>query len=419
MHNLLKTALISSAALMTVSCGTVGQPQSIANSIVNDAIELNDAHNATNTAIIFKNILRARDRWPTTFTTLSAVASRPTMTRGADIGLSPLGLGNAPGPFQSSSSRISNSSKADTTYSVAPFGSSDGTSSNVLKPLDIVVFKDYFERWPKDVIMLLFVNNIKNGTSGFKARNDGEKIGEFRKDVAMALGVRGDDINRFNFKDHLALKNAKKDTNTSCITKHRHEFKSYQAFADFTKSMKESYDGSVSIVKGASGDVQLNLCKNSEDSYRFVLKQDAENPIMMPAQPQEISFDIRSIREIVYYLGESLRSDQNVVESGCSHAARDQYGQLVYSQDGRPVMQKSLAPLFEVRNGHDKMNVNYAARIRHAGDMYFAIPNDRDVENMGYCLNDRSNMAMSVLNQLLIINQSPDALKSPQTLFER
>ena len=406
MQNILKTALISSAALLMVSCGTVGQPQSIANSIVNDAIELNDAHNATNTAIIFKNILRARDRWPTTFTTLSAVQSSPTMTRGSDINLSPLGLGNPTGPFKSTSSKLSNTAKAGTTYKVAPFGSSDGTSSNVLKPLDIVVFKDYFERWPKDVITLLFVNNIENEKLGIKARNNGEKISDFRRDVAMALGVRGEDIDRFNFKDHLALKNAKKSTNTSCITKRRQDFESYQAFADFAKSMKETYDGSVSIIKGASGGLQLNLCKNSEDNFRFVLNDEAKDPILVLGPPQEISFDIRSIREIVYYLGESLRSEQNVVESDCSYAA----------QDG---MRKSLAPLFVVKNNHDKMDVNYAARIRHAGDMYFAIPNGRDVQNLGNCLNDRSNMAMSVLNQLLIINQSPEALKSPQTLFER
>lgn len=419
MRQILKASLLGTAAIFLGACGTVGQPQSIAGSIITDAIELNEAHNATNTAIIFKNILRARDRWPTTFTTLSEVQSSPSLTRGSDISLSPLGLGNPSGPFQSSSSKLTNSAKAGTLYKVAPFGSKDGTTSNILRRLDIAVFKDYFERWPKDVITLLFVNNIKNEKSGYRARNDGENIADFRRDVAYALGVRQEDLNRFNFKDHLTLKNAKKDTNSSCISKRRQDFPSYDAFADFAKKMKDSYDGSASLVNGANGDVELKLCKKSEDSYRLVLKQDDENPIMMPTQPQELSFDIRSVREIVYYLGESLRSDQYVVESGCTEPVRNQFGQVLYTPEGRARTRKSLGPLFEVRNSRNRMNVSYAARIRHTGDMYYAIPNDREAENLGYCLNDRSNMAMSVLNQLLIINQSPEALKSPQTLFER
>ena len=72
MTHILKAALLGAATVLA-GCGTVGTAPSIGGNIVDDALILNEAYGAASNAVILKNILRARDRWPTTYTTLSEI----------------------------------------------------------------------------------------------------------------------------------------------------------------------------------------------------------------------------------------------------------------------------------------------------------------------------------------------------------
>jgi len=75
-------------------CGTLDGPASLGGDLVTDAMALNKAYGDVGSSVIVTNVLRARDRWPTSYTTLTAINSTPSLTRASDINLNPLGLGN-------------------------------------------------------------------------------------------------------------------------------------------------------------------------------------------------------------------------------------------------------------------------------------------------------------------------------------
>ena len=77
-----------------------------ATKITNDAVRLNEAFNRSTNAVILKNVLRARDRWTVNFTTLSGITSSPGSKISGSMGFSPLGLGNAVGPFTGSNAEL-------------------------------------------------------------------------------------------------------------------------------------------------------------------------------------------------------------------------------------------------------------------------------------------------------------------------
>ena len=69
-------------ALTLQGCATVSDlgATGLAENIEGNAATLNDAHTRAMTAIIAVNVLRARDRWPTNYTTLSGIKSNPTLS---------------------------------------------------------------------------------------------------------------------------------------------------------------------------------------------------------------------------------------------------------------------------------------------------------------------------------------------------
>ena len=74
-------------------------PSRLTNGIDRDAVQLNDAHTRATNGVITMNILRARDGWPTGYTTLSGVQFNPDVELDLTGNFTPLGLGNAPYPL--------------------------------------------------------------------------------------------------------------------------------------------------------------------------------------------------------------------------------------------------------------------------------------------------------------------------------
>jgi len=345
MKQFIKTALLGTSALIMGGCGTISSAPSLGNSIVNDAIELNEAYGEASNAVIVKNILRARDRWPTTYTTLSKINSAPTLTRASDINLSPLGLGNPPGPFQKTASKFSNSSKAGNTYDVVPFISgADGKTGGPLVAISDDAFMKYFKRWPSDVALLVLVDGLI--INGSFVRNDGEKTQEFINRIASAFRLSQSQYNHFDIGEHLDIKKVS--------------------------------DGHLSLrLKSNSG---LNLSQHQKAmAYRV---------------------EPRSIDSMIYYLGETLRFEQFPVKVDC----------LVPTPEGRievPVKAKLIdIPQFEAARP-----VSHAVHLNHAGNSYVALPNASQVAQYEGCLKDRSSTVVSLLSQLLIVSQNPQAFE--------
>ena len=151
--------------LLLNGCGALrGLPHVSSDTLVNHISEntsnINEAQARANNAIILKNILRARDRWPTSYSTLSGVQSQPQIVFGASATLDPLGLGNPPTPFGRSNATVTQDNTASASYNVNPFAE-DNDGQNIYKPVGHEMFKEYWDaRYPKDILLMLFVSSI-------------------------------------------------------------------------------------------------------------------------------------------------------------------------------------------------------------------------------------------------------------------
>lgn len=149
-------------ALSLQGCASIGNlgASGVAENIEGNAATLNEAHTRAMTAIIAMNVLRARDRWPTNYTTLSGIKSNPTLSLNGSASFSPLGLGNANAPFVGSSANVSRNESANAEYSVNPFSNNDKTQG-LLKPIQPDQLENYWlAGWPRETLMWLFVDAV-------------------------------------------------------------------------------------------------------------------------------------------------------------------------------------------------------------------------------------------------------------------
>jgi len=401
----LKTIASGISFLALSACATIDGQAPLANNIVADAIEINEAYNRTTNAVILKNILRARDRWPTNYTTLSGVNSSPSVNRNASLGLSPLGLGNASGPFQNSNASLGSTHNARKEYSVNPFADKDNSES-ILSKLKPSVAKQYFDTWPQDVVLMMFVGGVEydDGKQKKVIRNNGDNGGQFVVELAKVFGV---DPRRLDLKKHFELRSpttgdpsCQSDTITigSAVDTNK------DVMGNFEK-LKKNFGGNVSIDRGAnhgSNALTIKACDAGKTGYILGLTQEAQKVLGASHPKRELDFDLRSFDGMVYYLGETVRSPGLTrVKSSCD----DVNGHVIFG------------PIFDIRSSRDRDPVSYAASVKHNGDTYYAVPNASDADNQGFCVADRSATAIAILNQLLLLNQSSEFLKAPENFF--
>lgn len=289
----------------------------LARNISDNAANINEAQSRATSAIIVKNILRARDRWPTSYSTLSGVTSNPQIVFGTEATFTPLGLGNPPNPFGGSNAKLSQDNTASASYEVNPFYEQNG-GENIFKPITRELFKEYWDAgYPKDVLIMLFVESVEqNGctypndidvyvkqrkadteTSEAAVECENKDSGaqkEFRAVIAPLLKEKCEKFLRANAlpeecvnKKSYALKQTITHDLSKCPVIHK--FYSSDLFAsndkqektvlDRIKMLSDLKDGDVhlDIVEvcetiGQASELYLRGCKSTEkkEQYKFV-----------------------------------------------------------------------------------------------------------------------------------------------------
>lgn len=182
---ILKSIFMGAALIGLAGCGTIanqigGKP--LANNIDEDAVRLNNSHARAINGVITVNILRARDRWPTGYTTLSGVLFNPMREFSGGVDFNQTFVPES-APLRSRLiAELSGSGTltSNAQYSVNPFA--DQNTSRSLysaEPAD-ALFRRYIESgWPAEVLFPLFVGKVTT--------NDGECEIEGDHDLAKAL----------------------------------------------------------------------------------------------------------------------------------------------------------------------------------------------------------------------------------------
>jgi hypothetical protein len=155
-------------------------------------------------------------------------------------------------------------------------------------------------------------------------------------------------------------------------------------------------------------------------------EDEAEPPPCPPAIMHgdvRYTFGLRSLDDMIYYVGELIRLDPAAQATPGEWRAR-----LGVAAPGFPIWSEVRTPLFRVKLADDASERSYAASVSYAGARYSAgAPVDRFcyVEgNVDACrtnaLLDRSGSVLEMLVGVLSFNQSAAAVAAPQnTIFDR
>lgn len=398
-------ALGSSGCAIVSDLGVSG----VAESIEDNAATLNAAHTKAMTAIIAVNVLRARDRWPTNYTTLSGIKSNPTMSLNGSASFSPLGLGNAKLPFSGSSAGVSRNETANAEYSVNPFANND-KSQSLLKPIQPEMLENYWKAgWPRETLMWLFVDAVTFAGDAQPWYIDGDEFGDKVSAADAANVPRYVDL----------IRRAKA---------HEIDFAQLPASGQDARNcspydpvyLRETLGGAGGdgLAGGRGGGGSMNDTINTVERLtgkQMVLAPDtrapkAGEPVVAPdkfnrklllCDPGDkgwgfvdirtgavvASVRIRSFDDMIYFLGETLRS----------------------ARDGQPVKVGGVV-LFQTYGRRD--GKQFAVRIEHAGKVYFIAPQSPVDDAEG--VKDVTGNVLSLLNQLYQLAQSDEFLRAPE-----
>ena len=376
----------------------------LARSIEDNAATLNEAHTRAMMAPIAINVLRARDSWPTNYTTLSGIKSNPTLSLNGGANFGPLGLGNPILPFGGSNASVSRNEAANAEYSINPFANNGGTQS-LLKPVDPHILDRYWRSgWPREALIWMFVDAIKF--------NDGD---------AFSF-VNGDGISNKN-----SSKSDKSATNNAMMSRYLGLIAAASSGAiDFGELAPKSatergctpYDPGFVKGKLASTTEGMNDAINAIERLTgktLVLAPDLQT--RLPAtqgdgggvpDPRKFLlcdavaarwgfFDhqtgadiaevrIRSFDDMIYFLGETLRTDP--------------------AGDVGAIGGVTLFRMYRHRTDQ-----TFAVHLDYAADTYFVAPQSpRKVTGESI---DQTGNVLGLLNQLYQFAQSDEFLRAP------
>jgi hypothetical protein len=398
-------ALSLSGCAMVSDLGATG----LAENIEDNAATLNEAHTRAMTAIIAVNVLRARDRWPTNYTTLSGIKSNPTMSLNGSASFSPLGLGNANAPFVNSGASVSRNESANAEYSVNPFSNNDKTQG-LLKPIQPEQLQNYWlAGWPRETLMWLFVDAVTFAGESqpwyidgdeFSAAPSASDAANTQRYVEIIRGAKAGAVNfgmlpaptldqrsctpydPIYLRETLGGGGASPDGGgRSAVGSMSDMIRTVEALtgrqmvlADDTRAPRSGE----AIIAPDRFNRRLLLCDSVETAWGFT---DARTGAALAA------IRTRSFDDMIYFLGETLRS----------------------GTEDRPTVAGSVI-LFQTYG--ERADRPFAVRVEHAGHVYFIAPKTPIGETDGP--KDVTGNVLSLLNQLYLLAQSDEFLRAPE-----
>ena len=447
----MRLLVLAMATVLVAGCTTANQALSnasdIAINIDEDAVQMNESHTRSINSVIALNVLRAMDRMPTGYTTLSGITNQPT--RQFDLGteLSPIGLGNPVNPLGKSTVTASGKRGASAQYSVNPFAGGKGSQSLYTASESDVFLKRYWSaNWPKDLLIALFVRsgelngpcvlNGKGMPSGDREDSSGQSSNQsepkdepsgcevlnevFKKPSDLVLGVRGD----FNCTNKTCSKLKKAAEPEKCEPMDR------ELAALLFSSGEQTLSTRIASIEKVSGNRTLkinsdsvSLCKKpkladgrSPSELMLLMKRTngeasqkgSENEASKKVGEHQASkreaedeftivlagLKLRSFDEMVYFLGENLRLE-------------DDKRWLVSCDDGD-------VPLFDLGRREDAVEgMDYDIEISYAGEQWVGLP-----YSIG-CSESRTGSVLTILSQIFVLRQSKEFLEAPDILLAR
>jgi hypothetical protein len=380
------------AAAMLASCVAVGAPaqrENLARQIADDAASFNDAYGQAVASQILLNILRSRDRLPRYYLAMTGISDNPSWstTQNAGIGSVPLGEGGALRGLGALGVQRAHERKP--AYAVQPF-SADTLTKTAFEPTPPYVFVHYWRNgWPRDILLLVMVAEIERTDARGGAIVYTNEPNTIFNDCVPTVASGGCDYVRA-MRALIAAANAP------------------QSGLDARRGARVC--GMVAAY-GARPPVRpVEAAAHADCEPAFVVGGDTYR------------LKLRSVDDMVYYVGELLRA--GAMQAGANAPIEAQVNVLAAGLrgGGRGV------PLFRLlpASAHSPHRV-FAAEVDYGGARYLAGPaigrSCADATATGVCADtaeqgDRTSSVLSLIAELLALNQSPEAIRAPDRLLQ-
>ena len=394
-----RIAMVSVAASLATACGTAPasplRRESITRQIADDAAAFNEAYARSVSGQILLNVLRARDRQPRYYLSMSGIADAPSVRYRENFGVSSTPLGEGASPWGFGNFGFERETQSRPSYAVQPL-SAETLTKTVFQPTPGNVFAHYWDSgWSRDLLIFLMVERIVR----VETVNGQRVVSEVVND---ATNIRSD-----------------------CGGEEGGGCKFVRASRAF-------------LAEVATRD-EARATPDASPVCGLVTAYAPSQPVRAapppPGQQCEPRFvvgsatyvmSLRSFDDIVYYVGELMRpsltqsGDDAVMASPLTVRTAG-----LRSQIGAPLFR--ILPAGEAsREAPIDPHVHYAASVSYGGRRFYAGPPVgracASATPDGVCADDpangdRSSSVLSLLAELLALNQSPDSIRAPQRVF--
>lgn len=350
----------------------------LARRIADDAVAYNQAYSAAINGQILLNILRAYNRQPRQYMSMTGFQNSVPDSRTVSVGIGALALGELGDQWGEGAFNVDTETQLEPDYAVEPFDSDD-FAAIALSPTSTEVFRHYWDSgWNRDLLLILLVDQME--VSGAPASLYSNNAGTIAANCAGENYASGG----------CAFVRAARDLSQRARTARRMP------------------------VAAAERGVCLPFAAYDVQQVRPIRHPTGACPVTIVIGDTRYALQLRSLDAIIYYVGELIRRDaahpppEGVLEA-----------RLQVSAPGAPL---ETTPIFRVVEADETTEREYAATVSYAGRRYSAgAPANAfcfDPRGPEYCRGapaDRSGTVLELLSGILAHNQSEAAIRAPQS----
>ncbi|MBY0564311.1 MAG: hypothetical protein K2P58_09005 [Hyphomonadaceae bacterium] len=354
--------------------------QDLTRRIVDDAIAYNEAYSGAISGQILLNVLRAHNRQPRQYMSMSGFANSDADTRGNSVSVSGVPLGRLGEEWGTGAFGVNSGVRLEPEYRVEPFGEED-FSRIAIAPTSPTVFAHYWNAgWDRDLLLFLMVERMEIMSGGARVVVDNSP-GTIAANCGDGYEIGG------------------------C------------AFVRAARSLTQRTNRAPTPapVPAANGCQPVAVYDRAYPAGRA----EGACPVRIVVGETEYTLTLRSLDAMVYYVGELMRRDQ-------AHPPSDDAFLEARLSVRAAGSREEPAPLFRIVEADHRTERDYVATVTFAGRRYSAgAPANAfcyrpdDPQACRGVRGDRSGSVLEFLVGVLAYNQSDAAVRAPQNTIIR
>jgi hypothetical protein len=386
----MKRLIFMAGALLALAGCAMGanvdaRREALSRQIADDAASFNQAYGQAVSAQILLNVLRGRDRLPRYYLAMTGISDSPSVRQRQNAGVGGVPLGEGGSPWGFGNFGVERETQSRPSYAVQPFDAATLTRT-AFEPTAPYVFEHYWRSgWPRDILLLLMVERIETVGPNGERRSYQNEANEIFEDCAESVTTNGCAFVR-EVRTFLAASNAPQASDA---------------------------------LRPPSAICGLVEAYGAPEAVRRAAPEGAPecDPVFVIGQTR-VTMHLRSLDDVIYYVGELMRvgsmdAGGGAIEAQVSVRAAGLRGGGV----GVPLFR--IVPAAAARG-------DFAATVEYGGARYFAGPaigrSCGAATPDGPCRDDaahgdRSSSVLSLIAELMALNQSPEAIRAPSRLI--